>query len=164
MFLYRINHPKNEINGGKLPFRGYILDHGFEVYEGKPERAVDLLSWVMERSGPAWVSDIDFMLGVFWGDSKGSMGSPAKMLDLYGYRLDRESVLPPDDDPGNPTAMPYVLKDGVWQCGRPIFCEDSFIMLGREGEHRRRHECLVDAMEAWPNLGELEPSETIELS
>jgi hypothetical protein len=165
MFLYRINHPDNKVNETPLPFRGYVIDYGFDAaYKSEIGNATKLLQRVMRRSGPAWTAEgMDFMLAVFWGDPEGHMGGPAQVMDLYGYSLNWEFASL-DDGPGNPDVKPYVLKNGVWQCSRPTFCEDSFIMLGREGEHRRRSDCLVDAMRTWPNLGDIEPSETVELS
>lgn len=165
MFLYRLNHPDNKVGEEPLPFRGYVIDYGFdESFESDVGRATELLQRVMRRSGPAWVAaNTDFMLGVFWGDPECHLGGPAKVMDLYGYSLNLESV-GPLDGPGNPDVKPYVLKNGVWQCSRPTFCEDSFIMLGQEGRHRRQCEDLETAMRTWPDLGDLEPSETVELS
>jgi len=89
MFLYRINHPDNKVREEPLPFRGYVIDYGFdESYGGDVERATELLQRVMQRSGPTWfATNIDFMLGVFWGDPEGHLGGPAQVMDLYGYIL-----------------------------------------------------------------------------
>jgi len=163
-FLYRINHPKNEIGNNLFPFRGYVLNLGFEETYQDIEGVLEHFNQIMNISGPVWGGRFDFAYGVFWGDlSPDIVGKPSKMLDLYTYSLSLDSLDLPDG-PGNPSTSVFVLRNGIWQCSRPILCESSMIMLGKEGEHRRSCHNLEESMRTWPSLGEIEPKTTIRLS
>ncbi len=93
-----------------------------------------------------------FVIGVLWGDRRD------KVLDLFGYSDIDPSSRGEAWKSSNPDVELWVVREGDWVSeGRT--CEDTAIILGREGEHRRRTEGLVEFLETSPHLGNLEPTD-----
>jgi len=69
--------------------------------------------------------------------------------------------------PGNPDVYGWVWENGFRQkrdeINEPLTCEDTTIMLGREGAYRWECKDLRMFLYYPPDLGELEPNTSIEL-
>src|SRR3989344_7602383 len=72
------------------------------------------------------LKEFEFYLGLIWGNIK----EKTKVIDFFGYKNIGEW-------PGNPDVVPFVVKNGFCFLNEPSTCEDSIIMLGKEGEYRR---------------------------
>lgn len=148
-FAARLNFPENY-----LPCRAYVHTAGFtEVYSGEISQARDYLISIVNDPN-SYYEDFrksNFLLAAIWGSGKD------KIVDLFGL-----SDLNPEKWSGNPDVSAWVFRDGVYKPDPQITCGDTLIMLGREEESRRTQPNLADYCNNYPNLGDLEPDETIE--
>ncbi|MBI4895686.1 MAG: hypothetical protein HY831_04300 [Candidatus Aenigmarchaeota archaeon] len=133
--------------GDNAPGRGYFHTSGFsEVFGGNVD-AQDSYAVQALRESLSLLRDTNYFLAVIWGDvDKGD-----KVMDLFTYNGAHPW-------PGNPEISAYVLRNGVYVPeDRSVTCEDTLIILGKEGEHRRQTRSLDDYISSPPVI-ELYPS------
>jgi len=74
-----------------------------------------------------------------------------RMIDLFGFEFDRSW------EECNPEWHPYVFRNGVYQMDGSKGCETGLIVLGKEGELRRRCGSLREYLSEWPDIEPLGP-------
>jgi len=148
--IARYSHAGNE----NLPTPGRLyLQRTSDVFNGStssPIKNAALYAQDVLTRRSSTMRDFVYFIGILWGKER------VKALDLFGYKdIDPKSTGEPWQR-SNPDIGLWVIKNGVW-VSEGGSCEDSVIILGREGEHRRKTSGLAEFIETFPNLRDLEP-------
>ncbi len=140
VFEYRVNLPNKE-----PPGRVYISSLGLkEVYESY-ENAIKYVVSFLEARKDVMI-DFDYFLASVWADTR----RRDKVIDFFGYNKI-------ENWPGNPEVKSWIVRNGHYLPHLGTTCEDTLILLGREGEYRKTTSDLKSYIEIPPiDLGGLE--------
>lgn len=126
------------------PMKVYVHDAGHEAFSsawGAKEHMVKIIDTWDER-----FFDVNYVLAALWAKAH------TKIAEVFCYK----GI---ETWPGNPEVFSYVFKNGkLWTRERNIEDEDTTIMRGMEGMHRRETKNLAEYIATHPHLGKLEPS------
>ena len=138
------------------PGRIYLHRTGSEVFNGdgmsSPIKNAALYAQNVLKVRLCTMRDYAYFLGVLWGEGR------EKVLDLFGYEIMEPSSAKEAWQKSNPDVDLWVIRGGEW-ISENRTCEDTTIILGREGEHRRRTAGLAEFINTFPDLGSLEPAD-----
>ena len=134
------------VSGPMPPFRAYLHGAGIETFAESQVTELAAKEHLLETLdvNNKLLEDAVFLLAAIWckeGD---------QMIDLFRYA----DVVPDwKENPGNPDFLdPLVFKNGVYQPDAKVrTCEDTIIVLGAEGKHRRKSKNLTDYMKRPPD-------------
>jgi len=171
-FIARFNMPNYT-----LPVRAYLHGAGQEMWNPEmnkkkiiseaKDHLVSTLDSMTKRekmfSSSEYVDPLsfDFLLAVLWGRSNPGCGQSIsngnRMIDFFGYS---DVSRNPEYWPGNPEVEGWVMTDGIFTMKPHVMpgaltCEDTIILLGREGEYRRKCKDLKEFLEKPPVLLEI---------
>ena len=141
-FYAMINMP-----GELVPVRAYVHNTGRDVWnmvgDGDEIKDIRFQLQGMLQCARHKIPKFDYILAIMWGDLDPKATTCAggyRMIDCFGY-----SGVPKDpaEWPGNPDVENWMEKEGLLVRKNKITlggttCEDSVIVLGEEGKHRRR--------------------------
>ena len=136
----------------ETPGRLYLHTSGLNVFTGRdssPIKNAALYAREALAQDAEGLKEFMFFIGILWGERN------RRIMDLMRYNgFDLEEQKPWQEI--NPDVNISIITDGVWTPGN-LLCEEGLIVLGREGEHRRRTASLEEFIRTPPNLGPLEP-------
>ena len=129
------------IPGERPPVKAYFHEAGFQdVFGGDVANAQSYLLQAFHKQRFV-LTPFDYIIAAVWGDVK----TGDRVVDVFGYS---------DIHPwrtSNPDSDPYEIRNETWQPLKRM-CEDTQVILGREGEFRRQTDDLADFMRRWPDL------------
>ena len=129
------------------PFRAYLHGAGIEAFSKDPLPEIAAKDHLFDvlHSNSHLLEGVDFMIAALWGNEG------KKIVDLFRYA---DVVSDWNDNPGNPDFLePLVFKNGFYiPSARVRTCEDSIIVLGAEGKHRRKSRDMEQYMALSPDI------------
>jgi hypothetical protein len=166
-FIARFNMPKYHV-----PVRAYLHSTGQEMWD-PDENKEDVIRNAQKYLIKTFDSirddllSFDYVLAVLWGQSNPGCGQSLsngnKMIDCFGYSGVSHN---PDYWPGNPEVEGWVMSDGLFTFKNGIFpggltCEDATILIGKEGEYRRKCKDLKEFLNVSPVISGIDKIVTL---
>tara|TARA_Y100000034_G_scaffold22119_1_gene25493 strand:- start:1197 stop:1685 length:489 start_codon:yes stop_codon:yes gene_type:complete len=137
-FIGRITYSDDLI----LPVRAYVSDADLEKAFTNSDplvQARDHLIKMMENYKPL-ISKGDFVISSIWGEEN------KKMVGLFLYMEAQ------DNWPSNCDIIPFIFDGREYAPWKNYTCEDTTMILGEEGKHRRTTPGLEFYMENAPHI------------
>ncbi len=133
-----------------FPVKMYTFNIAFDAFRGMTDIREYLLSMIHEHP-EITVRPHLYAIAAPWGYK--DHGGPVRVVDILSYAFDRSW------GECNPDIDAWVFKNGIYRPeDRGLTCETTTIILGKEGELRRKTASLEEYLNAWPDTGELGPA------
>lgn len=143
-------HSRELVDVNGFPVKMYTFSIALDAFSGGVDEIRQYLSNMLQEHPEITAKPHLYAIAAPWGYKE--HGGHVKAIDVLSYAFDRPW------DECNPDVDAWIFKDGVHRPeDRGLTCETTAIILGKEGELRRKTEYLWDYLRLWPNIGELGP-------